>query len=76
MRVRPASTTTAESFSEALERVGGSVFPVGKTLELVHPSGSLGTFEEMELRFFVRAWAVASGDPAGVSLRIVEPATG
>jgi hypothetical protein len=71
VRVRPAGTEEAQSFSEMFEQLGGTALPVGQTLELVHPSGDVGFYEEVELRFFVRAWSLAIGRRC--AMRIVEP---
>src|SRR5262245_16982563 len=62
VRVRPVNTRTARAFTDAFEDLGGSVLTVGKTLELVHPSGNVGQYEDAELGFFVRAWSLAQGD--------------
>lgn len=73
MRVRPANARASRSFAEAFEDLGGSVLTVGKTLELVHPSGRVGELEDVQLKFYVRAWSLANGDPNCANLRIVEP---
>jgi len=73
VRVRPATAEKAASFSEAFEELGGTALSVGKTLELVHPSGSVGELEDVEIRFFIRAWSIATGDRLGSELRILEP---
>ncbi len=73
MRLRPANRHTAAAFTEAFEDLGGSVLTVGKTLELVHPSGEVGELQDVELKFYVRAWSLTHGDAGYDTLRIVEP---
>jgi hypothetical protein len=73
VRLRPANTRTGQAFAEAFEDLGGSVLTVGKTLELVHPSGEVGELQDVELKFYVRAWSIAHGDTGYEGLRIVEP---
>lgn len=58
MRVRLPSDAAASSLVAAFEAAGGTAHLTGDTVELVHPSGESARYDNCELEFFVRAWAI------------------